>query len=86
MQFESKIGKMENVSLMVGNANGLIFNIAPMKYADHPQSFMQVITSGGDFGVPIASLFYTVNNTQQKLDFALPILHHKFIGNIRSYI
>ena len=39
MQFESKVGQMENVSFSITNTdnNGMDFNISPIKYAQNPQ-------------------------------------------------
>ena len=84
MQFESKKGTMSNVSLMVGNANGMLFNISPVKYAEHPQIMIQVISVDPAQTLPICTLFYNVEGVlaQQKIEFALPIYSHKFIAPV----
>jgi len=81
MQFESKKGAMSNVSLMIGNANGMLFNISPVKYAEHPQIMVQVMSVDPVQTLPIGTLFYNLEGllAQQKIDFALPIYSHKFI-------
>ena len=81
MQFESKKGALSNVSVMIGNANGTLFNISPVKYAEHPQIMIQVISVNPVQSLPVCTLFYNQEGllAQQKIDFALPIYSHKFI-------
>lgn len=81
MQFESKKGAVSNVSLLVGNANGMLFNISPVKYAEHPQIMIQVLSVDPVQNLPICTLFYNLEGivAQQKLEFGLPIYSHKFI-------
>ena len=84
MQFESKKGTMSNVSLMVGNANGMLFNISPVKYGEHPQIMIQVISCDPSQTLPICTFFYNLEGilAQQKIEFALPIYSHKFISPV----
>lgn len=81
MQFESKKGAISNLSLMVGNANGMLFNISPVKYGEHPQIMIQVMSVDPLQTLPICSLFYNREGivAQQKIEFALPLYSHKFM-------
>lgn len=81
MQLESKKGTMSNVSIMIGNANGMLFNIAPVKYSDYPQLMLQVIGVDPSQSLPLATLFFNIEGSvaQQKIEFALPVFAHKFI-------
>lgn len=84
MQFESKKGAISNVSLMVGNANGMLFNISPVKYGDHPQIMIQVMSVDPHQTLPVCTLFYNREGivAQQKIEFSLPLYSHKFISPV----
>ena len=85
MQFEGKRGALSNLQVLVGNANGMTFNIAPVKYEQFPQVLMQVIATDPALGgIPVATVFYNVEGlaAQQRLEFALPIWTAKFVTPI----
>ncbi|KAL4505321.1 hypothetical protein ABPG72_002383 [Tetrahymena utriculariae] len=84
MQFESKIGKMENVSFVIVNQeqNGLDFNISPIKYDEHPQIMMQVMSTEPRQLMPIGLLAYDVNGQSKRIEFPLPIFTNKFIQRV----
>ncbi|KAM3140321.1 hypothetical protein pb186bvf_007481 [Paramecium bursaria] len=78
LQFESQV-PLTNLTVLVSQTNGLMFNISPVKQGDYPQVMMQVMGNDGALTLPIAAIFYDVNGQQQKQEFALPIYNHKFI-------
>jgi len=82
MLIESQAVEMSNVSLMVGNASGMLFNISPVKYDEHPQIMMQVMSVDPQQGLPVATLFYEIGDEKHKLEFALPIYNNKFIAPV----
>ena len=80
MQFDGKAGPLENVSLLVGNAVGMLFNISPVKYGPQAQVMMQVMSTDPTQTIPVVGLFYNCGATQKKVDFALPVLNNKFFS------
>ncbi|EGR33264.1 hypothetical protein IMG5_057290 [Ichthyophthirius multifiliis] len=84
MQFESKIGKMENVTFSITNneSNGMEFNISPIKYDENPQIMMQAMSTEPRVFFPQAILQYSVGGQAKKVEFHLPIFTNKFIQRV----
>ncbi|CAD8166956.1 unnamed protein product [Paramecium octaurelia] len=77
-QFEGT-SPIQNLSILVSQTNGMLFNILPVKQGDFPQVMMQVLSCDGNMTLPIASIFYEQNGQQKKHEFHLPIYTNKFV-------
>jgi AP-2 complex subunit alpha len=75
---------MDKVSVSVANqeACGLDFNISPIKYDNHPQVMMQVMSTDPKQQLPVLSLSYEINGASKRLEFVLPIFTNKFLQRV----
>ena len=77
MQFEGR-SALTNVSVLVHNSDGLLLNISPVKYNQHPVVMMELIANSPAISLPVLTLYYTTSS-EQKVSFALPITPLHFV-------
>lgn len=82
MQFKGKSGPLTNVSLSIPNIPGVMFNISPINYAEHPQVIVLMLCNGLLQSYPMCKLSFLQNGTQRIIDFGIPVSLHKFMQHV----
>eukprot|EP01017_Pseudomicrothorax_dubius_P025065 TRINITY_DN2672_c0_g2_i1.p1 TRINITY_DN2672_c0_g2~~TRINITY_DN2672_c0_g2_i1.p1 ORF type:complete len:717 (+),score=215.11 TRINITY_DN2672_c0_g2_i1:67-2217(+) len=82
MQFVTRGAPITKLSVMILNANGVNFNVSPVRYDDNPKIMAEFTATDAHGTVPVCSLSFTQGDAPRSVEFALPITVNKFVTSV----